>query len=78
MTDSSTAINNAAATDICGRENLRAEGGAGEEAVRVLIEETLALAFGDLGNHTVSFDASLYYIDWKDLQLQLFSGGLGF
>ena len=33
---------------------------------------------GEFLDHTLSVDASLYYIDWKDIQLQLRSNGLGF
>jgi len=33
---------------------------------------------GEFLDHRVSVDASLYYIDWKDVQLQLRSGGLGY
>jgi len=34
---------------------------------------------GEFLNHTLSVDASLFYIDWKDIQLQLFSpSGLGY
>jgi outer membrane receptor protein involved in Fe transport len=28
---------------------------------------------GDVLNHALSFDASVYYIDWKDIQINLFS-----
>lgn len=34
-------------------------------------------AKGDMLNHTLSFDASLYYIDWKDIQLQLINPSSG-
>jgi outer membrane receptor protein involved in Fe transport len=30
---------------------------------------------GNVLNHALSFDASLYYIDWKNIQLQILSGG---
>jgi iron complex outermembrane receptor protein len=33
---------------------------------------------GDVGDHALSFDASLYHIDWKDLQLLAVQGGFGF
>jgi outer membrane receptor protein involved in Fe transport len=33
---------------------------------------------GDVLNHALSFDASVYYIDWKDIQLSLFANGNGF
>jgi len=35
---------------------------------------------GDFLGHTLSVDASLYYIDWRDIQLQLFNltSGLGY
>ena len=34
-------------------------------------------AKGDFLNHTLSVDASIYYIDWKNLQLQLFTADSG-
>ena len=33
---------------------------------------------GDLADHKLTFDASLYHIDWKDLQLSLVKDGLGY
>jgi iron complex outermembrane recepter protein len=33
---------------------------------------------GTLLNRAVSFDASIYYIDWKDIQVNLFQGGFVF
>jgi outer membrane receptor protein involved in Fe transport len=34
---------------------------------------------GDFLDHALSFDASLYYVDWKDIQLNLLSqGGIGY
>jgi len=35
-------------------------------------------AKGDFLEHTISFDASVYYIDWKDIQLSLFANGNGY
>lgn len=31
---------------------------------------------GDIADHTVDFDASLYYIDWKNIQLSLAQNGI--
>jgi outer membrane receptor protein involved in Fe transport len=35
---------------------------------------------GDVPNHLLSYDVSLYYIDWKDIQISLFStrAGVGY
>jgi iron complex outermembrane receptor protein len=33
---------------------------------------------GNAFEDTLQFDASLYYIDWKDIQIPLFTGGLAF
>jgi iron complex outermembrane receptor protein len=35
-------------------------------------------AKGDFLEHALSFDASIYYIDWKNIQLSLFANGNGY